>query len=375
MVHPEIENTTPFVAEALHLCDESMRPVVTPVVKATYAISGTGELHLAEEQRPLELAGVHNGEPGESSLRYEPEVAFVKEATDVVLIGHAHATHPGCTELTVGLSAGPIRKSVAVIGDRTWDRGFGGWRLADPQPFERLPLLWERAFGGWDETPGREKNRSYEPRNPVGVGFHARRSRLEAGAPAPNLEDPAKRVTRWGSRPVPAGFGFVGPHWEPRRGLAGTYDETWERTRAPLLPRDFDRRFFNAAPEDQIVPSTSFPADAAVEITHVTPDGALRFRLPGLEAPTALVSRKAGADENLALRLDTVIIDADEMILTLLWRHYTTLRDGPLDVRAIRFDCANAPVREQAPASNVVPLFPEPGPARPAATVTASPGD
>jgi hypothetical protein len=245
-----------------------------------------------------------------------------------------------------------------VIGDRTWDRGLGGWRLSDPTPFDRLPLVWERAFGGWDDSPGHEKHHAYEPRNPVGVGFHARRSRLEPGVPAPNLEDPTGPISRWRSRPRPIGFGFVGPDWEPRRRFAGTYDERWQRDRAPLLPDDFDRRFLNAAPEDQIVPSP-FPPNATFDITNVTPEGRLSFRLPDLTAPTARVSHKRGPDETLHLDLDTIVVDTDAMELTMLWRRHATLRDGPLDVRAVCVDCANAPVRTTREPSNVVPLFPE----------------
>jgi hypothetical protein len=359
MVPPEIENTTPFTADVLFLCDESYRPVATPIVKATYAIGRGRELMLAEQQRPIELKGTHHGEPGTSSLREEPEVAFVKEATDVVLIGHAVAPHPGCSELDVSLSVGPIQKTVSVIGDRIWEKGLAGMRIGPSAPFERIPLIWERAFGGWDETPTREKRRAFEPRNPVGVGFHARQSQLDSGTPLPNLEDPGQRIKRWGSQPRPAGFGFIAPNWEPRAALAGTYDESWETGRSPRLPMDFRRRHFNAAPEDQIVDGY-LPGDARVEVTHVTPDGRLVFDLPGLASPTAVVSRRNGRPETLALALDTVVIDTDAMRVSLLWRQHTLLRNGPFDVRSVRIACANSPERPRiatAPA-NVVPLFP-----------------
>ena len=38
--------------------------------------------------RSVSLAGQLWGEPGKSSYKYEPECAFIKPATDVVLIGH-----------------------------------------------------------------------------------------------------------------------------------------------------------------------------------------------------------------------------------------------------------------------------------------------
>ena len=52
---------------------------------------------------------------------------------------------------------------------------------------------------------------------------------------------------------MPAGFGPIARHWEPRVRWAGTYDKRWQRTRKPLLPDDFDDRFHQCAPEDQQV--------------------------------------------------------------------------------------------------------------------------
>ncbi|MCV5919813.1 DUF2169 domain-containing protein, partial [Escherichia coli] len=48
-----------------------------------------------------------------------------------------------------------------------------------------------------------------------------------------------------------AGFGPVPPFFEARQTLAGTFDEEWIENRKPMLPLDFDRRFFQSAPADQ----------------------------------------------------------------------------------------------------------------------------
>ena len=49
---------------------------------------------------------------------------------------------------------------------------------------------------------------------------------------------------------TPACLAPIAPSWLPRRAFAGTYDERWQRARAPYLPDDFDPRFFQcAAPE------------------------------------------------------------------------------------------------------------------------------
>ena len=52
-----------------------------------------------------------------------------------------------------------------------------------------------------------------------------------------HLEDLRRPIRTLGDRYVPQGFGFIAPHWEPRVGFAGTYDEAWQKNRAPHLPK------------------------------------------------------------------------------------------------------------------------------------------
>ena len=68
-------------------------------------------------------------------------------------------------------------------------------------------------------------------------------------------------------------------HWMPRRQYAGTYDARWEQSRAPYLPADFDPRFFQVAPADQVVPGY-LTGGEPVELFGVSPWGPVRFTLP-----------------------------------------------------------------------------------------------
>jgi hypothetical protein len=334
MGHPTIENRTPFTFEPLFLADEEMRPLLVPVVKATFELSPQGKLTLAEEQEPLELAGKKWDEADESSDRYEPEAAFFKPATDVVLVGHARAPERNTRELLVALKVGALQRGVRVIGDRAWFKTMGSIAMTKPAPFERIPLRYERAFGGWDRSHPDAAKHTFEPRNPVGTGFRAAGSRFEEGVRLPNLEDPTQLVKEWGDRPAPAGFGFISPHWQPRAAFAGTYDAAWEKSRKPLLPKDFDRRFLNAASPGLVAPGY-LQGNESVVIANATPEGRLAFSLPGLPPPRVQVFRKRGSDEELELRLDTVIIDTDAMRLFLLWRGLLVLAREPADVEAI----------------------------------------
>ena len=336
MPNEGLVNESPFAAQELFLADEDGRDLLAVVVKATYAIRPGEPLELAEDQVPVDLTGTHYGDPAESSARFEPEVAFTKPGTDVVLVGHAYPDRPGARQVDVGLRVGPVQKTIRVFGDRYWTSQLGFFRASNPTPIERVPLIWERAFGGWDRTATDPAEHRAEQRNPVGVGYRkAARAGSVDGTPLPNLEDPRNPIAAPDDKPTPAGFGFVGPHWQPRVRYSGTYDERWQKTRMPLLPKDFDRRFFNAAPPDQIAPR-HLRGDEPVVVANASPGPWLTFRLPGEPPPRVTVAQRGVSDQALEAHLDTVIVDTDEMRVLLLWRAHTLTPAGPHSVRSIR---------------------------------------
>ena len=208
MGQPEIVNDTPFAFESLFMADEDGRPLLVPLLKATYELA-EGGLVLAEDQVAVDPAGVPYGDPAETSYRYEPECSLPKLATDVVLVGSAVAPKTGTRELLVAFQVGPLKKGVRVLGDRAFFKGAVGVSMSNPVPFERIPLRWERAFGGWDRSHAEEKKHTFEPRNPVGVGHRTSSSRFEEGLLCPNLEEPTRPFKGWGDHPPPAGFGFL----------------------------------------------------------------------------------------------------------------------------------------------------------------------
>lgn len=339
MGHPEIDNRTPFAFTPLFVSDEDGRPIVSTIVKATFDVSRRGVVTIAEKQEEVDFAGKHNGAPGKSSVRIEPEVAFIKPATDCVLLGHATSSIPA-TIVDVTFAVGPMYKTARVTGDRWWTEGALGLAMTSPVPFERIPLVYERAFGGWDLTSEKPEHHEAEPRNPAGVGFVGRHGTCMPGTPVPNIEDPLDPQTSAGGRCQPVGFGFVGCEWQPRAQYAGTYDEKWTKDRSPLLPTDFDRRFFNGA-SDGLIALGYLNGDEMVVAMGVTPEGRWDFRLPGVHAPRCTVAVRYGDSLTLQTNLDTAIVDADARRLTLLWRAFTPLRSGPHDVSAIRIESTN----------------------------------
>ena len=334
MPHFEVRNHTPFAYESLLLTDEDGVPQFVTLVQASYSIGSGGDLSLMDEQPAPNVGGEWYGDPANASPRLEPQIAFVKPSTDVVLLGHAHAASRGTTEVTVGIQVGPVKKVARVVGDRVLVRKGGATAVSAPQPFEKIPLVYERAFGGWDRSDPNPAQHRCELRNPVGVGFRANAQTRDDEVRLPNVEDAERPFRGYGDVPPPIGFGFLAPNWQPRLGFAGTYDATWDRDRKPLLPADFDRRFFNAASVGLVAPQFLQGIEPVV-VVGASPENRVAFDLPGVTPPACVVGLRGRKSVAIRTELDTVVADMDRRTLTLMWRGHVAVRNGPHDVLSI----------------------------------------
>jgi hypothetical protein len=189
-----------------------------------------------------------------------------------------------------------------------------------PKPFDRMPIAWERSFGGTDpDDPS-----LLEPSNPVGCGLRKRTAAL-MGQPVPNFEDPRAPIGQAGARPAPVGLGPIAPHWQPRRNLAGTYDEAWQQQRFPVLPKDFDRRFLNAAPVDQQL--ADYQPGEAIRLENMSPSMRDRIVLPELAPPIAIIEGRRMVE--VAPSVDTLVIAPAEHRISIVARAaYPLTPDG-----------------------------------------------
>ena len=307
----QIDNQTPFYAVLSVLPDRDAIDTLYVILKATLALRP--RLALASVQLPVTLADEYYGDPTDSSLKAVSEIHIGKPGTDVLLIGRAWGPQGRTVrETLVRVSVAERQKLVRVLGDRVWQPD--GTPSA-PEPFEAMPLVWERAFGGAHALLERTLA---EERNPIGIGYAGRRGAQElTGQPVPNLEHPGEALERPGQNPTPACFAPAAPHWLPRRGFAGTYDESWQRRRAPYLPADFDPRFLSCAAAE-LAFDRYLVGGEPVEVLGAAADGPIAFVIPA--ANLQLDVRVAGGVEHPPANLETILIEPDENRVCFTWR-------------------------------------------------------
>jgi hypothetical protein len=308
----QLVNMTPFAAERAVLYDTDGGHVWVVVVKATYDMCPDGTLALARSQEPVQTHAEYFGEAGHSTLKREGEIVFAHVGTEIVVNGSAHARHGEPVRVVdVALEVGCVRKVVRVFGERRWESGLLGLRMTEPEPFIQWPLRYEFAYGGVSLQTG-----DVFAANPIGTGFFTDRSEAGDGM-LPNLEDPAQLIRQWADRPDPAGLNAVPSHWPQRARFAGTADDHWIASRAPLLPEDFDTAFFNAA-SSGLVAAVPLLGGERLTLVNLTPAGCATFRLPRVHfnVLTTIDGRKVRQHT----QLDRVIVEPDDSRLVMVWR-------------------------------------------------------
>ena len=300
--------------------EPSGRELLVVVIKGTFVLPKPGEqVRLRDEQLPLIMADTFTGEPGFSAPVHEIDFAPRKNACDVLLTGHARA--PAGRQLTrmrAGLRVGPMEKVFDVVGDRVWQAGLTGITASETLYFTEMPVSYDRAFGGADRySEDESKHDAYLP-NPVGRGWHKHlKNAWVDGTPLPNIEGIGGGVSFPSDKCTPLALGPLGRGWPLRARFAGSYDDAWLADVFPFLPKDFDERYYQAAPKDQQVPLPKGPME--VVLSGFTADGVRQFMLPHFDAPVH-VFPKRGEREDLIATLDTIAFEPDLGLFTMSWR-------------------------------------------------------
>ncbi len=324
----EFINYTPFPALSYVTMDCNDDEYHTTVMRATLEIKTDGTLAYAKDQMPVAVTDEYHGEPNQSSVRQESDLAAYKPKCDVIVNATAYAPKGKPAErFTAGiriygapqgrtvpnrthdlnqknpyLPGELIRDKLLIInGPRLWRRGFfGGWKLAESKPIISLPIRYEHAYGGQNRIEIDNPNAKHVPEkhrltpeqraahpdgpekapvahtvcetNPVGRGY-AEPWYLKAenwgDYHAPLIESPGDPVREFSKGYAPQGLGIISRSWQPRLKLAGTYDEAWLNERHPYLPEDFDFAYWNCAHPDLQLPYLN--GDEVIELVNLCP--------------------------------------------------------------------------------------------------------
>jgi hypothetical protein len=302
----EILSVSPLPASSILWQKGPASWVLTIVCKGTFDLV-PGEATLAPDQDAPNDADDHWNDDPTRSLRAPADLVPLKVRADVLLVGSAFA--PGgvpVRSLVARLMVGKIDKSIEAVADRVISREGS---LQEGAGFARMPLVYERASGG----PGTI--------NPVGMRRDGRDAygRLQL----PNLQPPGLRVT--GETAIePVGFGPIASRWPQRAEKLGRHAASWSGdVRGRSLPGDIDLTYFNVAPLDQQLTALRDNERLVLENLHWE-HARLVTALPGVR-PCAFVEGRSGAPFRLPMHADTLWIDTDRGVCTVVWRRQLPL--------------------------------------------------
>lgn len=323
----DIVNSARLLLEGHMAVDKHGKRFLVAVAKATYdfpAEDGAAPV-LSEKQQPVFTSDIFEGEAGLSTPYFEADTAYYKSRCDVVVKASACAPQGQAVErLDVAFKVGDCERWAHVVGDRVWRPGVLGLAPTRPEPFLRMPVTYSRAFGGTRFDGG--SYRVYGP-NPIGRGYaSAAGDNALAGEPVPNIEVPGAPLDRARDDYAALSFGPIGRSWPARIGYAGTYDQHWQDEIFPLLPPDFDERFFQCAPPEQQIehPRGGEP----VRFYHLHPlRPQIAFALPRLWLPMVVLDRERQVHKLQPLA-DTLSFDVDAGQFSVVWRARHPLRRG-----------------------------------------------
>ena len=248
------------------------------------------------------------------------DMGMPKQHSEFVVYGKCHApAGKTVTGALVRAKVGTLEKSLAVMGERVWERSGFGMRASEPSPFSTLDLNYINAFGGDGFA-----------NNPIGKGMPP----LDATQPhfLPHIEIPESPVTFIGDRPQPAGLAPLDFTWPQRMSKAGTYDDAWLKTRFPGYAADMDWSIFNTAQPDQWLPNY-FSGDESFEITGMHPDKpVVRGQLPAcaVRCFVTLMSDASLALREVPTRAETLVLFPGSERAIVMFRGVTeiTTDDG-----------------------------------------------
>lgn len=343
----ELQNRLPFPAMAFRQFDAEGELDCIVSVRATFTHVQDGIMEIAREQESFQWEDAYEDDPHQTVLLRQSDLTPDKPGTDISFLGNAWSpsTEPQ-KSWHASIRVGDVSKEIEACGQRFWKpvlqekwagfsakeprRAIRDWVLTDPEPARQVAVRWTNAFGG--TIPGTGDTETDTPadvdrRNPLGCGIV--NIDIPADTPhvrAPQITSPGERLD-WKEAPEPQGLGLVSPWWRSRQQYTGTYDDAWVAERHPLLPRDFDKRFWQAAHPD-LIATPHLKGDEDYELVNLSSEHPVaKGSLPGLTL--GVHCSREDRDEWHVLKLDGVQFDwRNDGRVLLTWRIRFPLPDA-----------------------------------------------
>lgn len=337
----QLINRTGHAAGFFNTVIDEDRLLASVVCRSGFVVESDGTLVPADDDQVPPV----DAEPWETPYgTMDGDQVFLRGGIDLLVFGQAHA--PGgvpCRELELEIRAGAaFRRRLRIIGDRVWRKALGGPKPSEAEPFTTMPLTWERAFGGTVESVLGPVS---EPANPLGRGYYLEKGQA-LGRALPNIEDPDHPVRSWNDRPQPVGVAPYSREWSLRVHNGIELGEKGDGTR---FIKRFKPELLNNASPRMIVDDPLGPGDE-IHVDHLTPEGALSFRLP--EQAFHLHYQAGDQHHVIPLLLEAIGIQGDQRRVFLSWRTCFRYRLVPMERRAA--ELRPGPVPAQVPADYLV---------------------
>lgn len=343
----QVDNRSPWASDSMPLWTDqrTLQPVL--VIKTGFQWDALGHLHpIPVEDIPIETTErFYNDDPEQGSLAAAADMVPFKHGCELLIFGTAKAPSSGnafnvevqwFSEQQQRLWA----KQLRVFGRHVWGKNLFGWMPSALEPVDYMPLRYEYAFGGQHE----EKPEKTNPNNPVGRG-----QQVSVGAELPQIQQ-APFITSRHQKPMPAGFGPLAAHWQPRFERYRQLDAEAAASGQCPYPWRLDRALYNCAPADQQFeqwPDTK----GSLRLKHFAGEHPEQsVNLPNCQ-PIATLSD----GREIELRWDTLIVDTDNCSLFQVWRGVVpvSLKDL-LNAQVLVMDDVWSEIRSQA--SEVEPI-------------------
>lgn len=297
----DLINHTPYSAGLFRMLIEENCFASAIIVRVTYDYDRENEIASPSLQQtwPVKM------EPWECEFGpMQNDAVFYRGGTDLFVFATAHAPQgKPAAKINVTVSIkNKLSHTIAVFGNRIWEKSFMGIAKSEPEPFTEMPLSLFNSFGGYSSWDGLKIPFG---NNVYGKGFYWEKESA-IGKPLPNIENPQSLINNWNERPDPVGICMC-PMSELH--MRGNIDLDENGLVNVIRPR-----FFNAAFPEMIIDNLN--SGEKITISGVTLSGTYSFKIPIHKLQIKLSLGDMLIEEFLKIDQVGIVVDKNQAFIT-----------------------------------------------------------